>query len=288
MENRILVEKKIKYFLSEDLGFGDITTEELIDDHLMVEAEIIFKEEGIVAGAEEAATLFEILGCKSQIIINDGEQVKPQTTILTIEGPVRAILEGERVALNILMRMSGIASATKQALSMARKVNPKIRVAATRKTTPGFRYFEKKAVKIGGGDTHRLRLDDCVLIKDNHLKVMDSISQAVNTIVERKSFTKKIEIEVETLSQALEAIEAGADIVMLDNMTPKEIQNTIKTIKNREIQRQIIIEASGGITLENITDFAKTGVDVLSLGSLTHSAQAMDINLEIKSLKGIQ
>jgi nicotinate-nucleotide pyrophosphorylase (carboxylating) len=285
MEKRILLEKKIKHFLSEDLGFGDITTENLIDDHLIVEAEVLFKEEGIVAGTEEAATIFEMLGCKSQVLINDGEPVKPQTIVLTIEGPARAILKGERVALNILMQMSGIASATNQALIRARKVNSKIRVAATRKTTPGFRYFEKKAVKIGGGDTHRLRLDDCVLIKDNHLKLVTSINQAVNKIVEKKSFTKKVEIEVESPSQAIEAIEAGADIVMLDNMNPKEIQSTMRKIKNRKTQRQVIIEASGGITLKNITDFAKTGVDVLSMGSLTHSAQAIDISLRIKKLQ---
>jgi nicotinate-nucleotide pyrophosphorylase (carboxylating) len=282
MKNRILLEKKIKEFFSEDLGFGDITTDTLIEDTWMAEAEIIFKEEGIVAGTEEAATIFEMVGCKTQILIKDGVTVKPQTSILKIEGPAKAILEGERVSLNILMRMSGIATATQHVLSIARKVNSKIRVAATRKTAPGFRYFEKKAVKIGGGDTHRLRLDDCVLIKNNHLKLVPSISQAVNTVLDRVSFTKKVEIEVESTSQAIEAVEAGADIVMLDNMTPMEIRRTLKAIKSRGIQRQIIIEASGGITTKNIADYAKTGVDILSLGSLTHSAQAIDMSLRIK------
>ena len=285
MENRILVEQEVKRFLLEDLGFGDITTENLIDDSVMAAAEVIFKEEGIVAGIEEAATLFEMIGCRSQRVTNDGKLVKPQTIILKVEGPARAILAGERVALNIIMRMSGIASATNHALSLARKVNSKIRVAATRKTTPGFRYFEKKAVEIGGGDTHRLRLDDCVLIKDNHLKVATSIRRAVTNIVDKKSFSKKIEIEVESPSDALEAIEAGADIVMLDNMTPNEIQNTLSIIRSRKMRKHVLIEASGGITLKNITDFAKTGVDVLSLGSLTHSAQAIDVKLRIKSFK---
>jgi len=280
----ILVEEKIKEFLSEDLGFGDITTDALIDDNSMAEAEIVFKEEGVVAGVEEAATIFELVGCKSHILINDGEKVKPQTIVLKVEGPSKNILKGERVSLNILMRMSGIATATKQVLTLARKYNSKIRVTATRKTTPGFRYFEKKAVKIGGGDTHRLRLDDCVLIKDNHLKLMPSISEAVRKVLDMVSFTKKVEIEVESSSQAIEAVEAGADIVMLDNMEPTEIRRTLRELKRRGIRNKILIEASGGITIENIADYAKTGADILSLGSLTHSVQAIDISLRMKSI----
>ena len=280
----ILVEEKIKEFLSEDLGFGDITTDALIDDNSMAEAEIVFKEEGVVAGVEEAATIFELVGCKSHILINDGEKVKPQTIVLKVEGPSKNILKGERVSLNILMRMSGIATATKQVLTLARNYNSKIRVTATRKTTPGFRYFEKKAVKIGGGDTHRLRLDDCVLIKDNHLKLMPSISEAVRKVLDMVSFTKKVEIEVESSSQAIEAVEAGADIVMLDNMEPTEIRRTLRELKRRGIRNKILIEASGGITIENIADYAKTGADILSLGSLTHSVQAIDISLRMKSI----
>lgn len=284
MKNRILLEEKIKEFLSEDLGFGDITTDTLIDDNSIAEAEVVFKEEGVLAGVKEAATIFELVGCKSHIVINDGEAVKPQTIVLEIEGPSKSILNGERVALNILMRMSGIATATKQVLSLARNYNPKIRVAATRKTTPGFRYFEKKAVKIGGGDTHRLRLDDCVLIKNNHLKLIPSISEAVRRVLDTVSFTKKVEIEVENSSQAIEAVEAGADIVMLDNMEPMEIRRTLRELKRRGIRDKILIEASGGITIENIVDYAKTGVDILSLGSLTHSVQAIDISLRMKNI----
>ncbi len=284
MKNMILVEEKIKEFLSEDLGFGDITTDALIDDNSMAEAEIVFKEEGVVAGVEEAATIFELIGCKSHILINDGERVKPQTIVLKVEGPSKNILKGERVSLNILMRMSGIATATKQVLTLARNYNSKIRVTATRKTTPGFRYFEKKAVKIGGGDTHRLRLDDCVLIKNNHLKLMPSISEAVRKVLDMVSFTKKVEIEVESSSQAIEAVEAGADIVMLDNMEPTEIRKTLRELKRRGIRNKILIEASGGITIENIADYAKTGADILSLGSLTHSVQAIDISLRMKSI----
>ncbi len=280
----ILVEEKIKEFLSEDLGFGDITTDALIDDNSMAEAEIVFKEEGVVAGVEEAATIFELVGCKSHILINDGEKVKPQTIVLKVEGPSKSILMGERVSLNVLMRMSGIATATKQVLTLARNYNSKIRVTATRKTTPGFRYFEKKAVKIGGGDTHRLRLDDCVLIKDNHLKLMPSISEAVRKVLDIVSFTKKVEIEVENSSQAIEAVEAGADIVMLDNMEPTEIRRTLRELNRRGIRNKILIEASGGITIKNIVDYAKTGADILSLGSLTHSVQAIDISLRMKSI----
>jgi len=285
MKNRILLEKKIKEFLSEDLGFGDITTDALIEDNWRANAEIIYKEEGILAGTVEAATIFEMVGCQTQILIKDGETVKPHTIILKIDGPAKAILEGERISLNILMQMSGIATATANVLSIARKVNSKIRVTATRKTTPGFRYFEKKAVKIGGGDTHRLRLDDCVLIKNNHLKFVPSINQAVNKVLDSISFTKKVEIEVESSAQAIEAVKAGVDIVMLDNMTPMEIQSTLRDIKSSGIQRQILFEASGGITIKNIADYAKTGVDILSLGSLTHSARAIDISLRIKSIQ---
>jgi len=284
MKNRILLEEKIKEFLSEDLGFGDITTDTLIDDNSMAEAEIVFKEEGVVAGVEEAAIIFELVGCKSQIIINDGERVKPQTVVLKIEGPSKNILKVERVALNILMRMSGIATATKRVVTLARIYNSKIRVAATRKTNPGFRYFDKKGVKIGGGDTHRLRLDDCVLIKNNHLKFMPSISEAIKRVLDVISFTKKVEIEVENTAQAIEAVEAGADIVMLDNMEPIEIRNTLRELERREIRNKILIEASGGITIKNIADYAKTGVDILSLGSLTHSVQAIDISLRMKNI----
>lgn len=284
MKNMILVEEKIKEFLSEDLGFGDITTDALIDDNSMAEAEIVFKEEGVVAGVEEAATIFELVGCKSHILINDGERVKPQTVVLKIEGPSKNILKVERVALNILMRMSGIATATKRVVTLARFYNSKIRVAATRKTNPGFRYFDKKGVKIGGGDTHRLRLDDCVLIKNNHLKFMPSISEAIKRVLEAVSFTKKVEVEVENTAQAIEAVEAGADIVMLDNMEPIEIRNTLRELERREIRNKILIEASGGITIKNIADYAKTGVDILSLGSLTHSVQAIDISLRMKNI----
>lgn len=285
MENRILLETKIKEYLAEDLGFGDITTETILEDEWVAKAEIIVKEEGIVAGIEEAVTIFKMGDCRTQILLQDGETVKPQTVILQIEGSAKTILERERVALNILMQMSGIATATRHLLSMVRKVNPKIRVTATRKTTPGFRYFEKKAVKLGGGDTHRLRLDDCVLIKNNHLKFVPTVSQAVKKVLDNVSFTKKVEIEVESVSQAIEAVEAGADIVMLDNMPPTEIQKTLKAIQSKGIRRQILIEASGGITIKNIVDYAKTGIDILSLGSLTHSAQAIDISLRITSIQ---
>jgi nicotinate-nucleotide pyrophosphorylase (carboxylating) len=285
MENKLLLEYKIREFLAEDLGFGDVTTDVLIDDDSIAEAEIIFKKGGVLAGIEEASTVFEVLGCKTKILLNDGDKATPQTAVLKIEGSERAILKGERVALNLLMRMSGIATATNKALSSAREFNPKIRVAATRKTTPGFRYFEKKAVKIGGGDTHRLRLDDCVLIKDNHLKLMPSINEAVRRALDSVSFTKKIEVEVESSSQAIEAVEAGADIVMLDNMKPEEIQITLRELEKRGIREKTLIEASGGITVENIVDYAKIGVDIISLGSLTHSVQALDVSLRIHGVR---
>jgi nicotinate-nucleotide pyrophosphorylase (carboxylating) len=179
------------------------------------------------------------------------------------------------------MRMSGIATQTKALVERCRKMNPHVRIAATRKTTPGFRYFEKKAVMLGGGDPHRYRLDDAFIIKDNHLRIVGSVKEAVRR-AKKGGFTKKIEIEVENLRDALEAVNAGADIIMLDNMTPKEAEETAKKIK--EIKKSVIVEISGGITPDNIIDYAKFA-DVISLGWLTHSTKAVDFSLEIIEVK---
>lgn len=278
--NETLIEDRVRYFLFEDLGFGDITTDAIIKKDLLTDASIICDEEGIVVGLEEASKVFTILGCRVKLLVKDGAKVEPGTSVLHIRGPSKAVLKGERTALNILMRMSGIATVTQMALSKVRKTNPNVRIACTRKTAPGLRYFDKKAVSLGGGDTHRLRLDDCVLIKDNHLKFVGSIKEAVMK-AKKVSFTKKIEVEVETFDQAIEAAEANADIIMLDNMKPKEILGVLKELEKRKLRKKVLVEASGGITLENVAEYSKTGVNIISMGCLTHSVKALDLKLEI-------
>ena len=279
--NEILVDEKVREFLSEDIGFGDITTDSIIREDLQTEATVFCKEDAVVAGLEEASKVFTILGCTVKLLKEDGASVEAGTPVMQISGSGKAILKGERTALNILMRMSGISTATQKALAEARKVSQRVRVACTRKTAPGLSYFDKKAVELGGGDTHRFHLDDCVLIKDNHLKLVGSVKEAVKRAKERISFTKKVEVEAENLNQAMEAAEAGADIIMLDNMQPGEILRVLKELERKKLREKVLVEASGGITEENIKEYAKTGVDILSMGALTHSIRAIDVNLKV-------
>ncbi len=278
--NEILVDEKVREFLLEDIGFGDITTDSIISENLQTEATIFCKADAVVAGLEEASKVFTILGCTVKLLRKDGTPVEAGTPVMKISGSGKAILKGERTALNILMRMSGIATATQKALAEARKVNLHVRVACTRKTAPGLRYFDKKAVELGGGDTHRFRLDDCILIKDNHLKLVGSVKEAVKR-AKKVSFTKKVEVEVENLNQAVEVAEAGADIVMLDNMQPEEILRVLKELERKKLREKVLVEASGGMTEENIKEYAKTGVDIISMGALTHSIRAIDMNLKV-------
>ena len=275
-------EERIREFLREDLGFGDITSESLIDSELEGVALIICREDAVIAGLEETSILFSLLGCRAKQLVHDGEVVKKDKVLLEIRGHVRSILLGERTALNLLMRMSGIATATKTAVEKAESTNTRIRVAATRKTVPGLRLFDKKAVALGGGDTHRLRLDDCVLVKNNHVSIIGSVSEAVNRAREKASFSKKVEVEVDSMKQAIDAAEAGADIIMLDNFSPDRILKIIERLEEMGLRRNLLIESSGGITLENIKEYAATGVDIISLGSLTHSVRAINMNLRIK------
>jgi nicotinate-nucleotide pyrophosphorylase (carboxylating) len=279
-----MVERKIREFILEDLGYGDITTDSIIDKHIQARANVVCKERAVLAGLEEAKKVFTILDCTVELLERDGNDVNSGSIIMKVEGSGRAVLKGERTALNILMRMSGIATATRRILSKVKSKNPDLRIASTRKTAPGLRYFDKKAVEIGGGDTHRFRLDDCVLIKDNHIKLIGSVEKAVMKARKEVSFTKKVEVEVETNDQAIEAAKSGADIVMLDNMKPNEIQRVVKELEQRSLRKNVLIEVSGGITEENIKEYAEQGVDVISIGALTHSIRAININIEIEKL----
>ncbi|MDD1767771.1 MAG: carboxylating nicotinate-nucleotide diphosphorylase [Methanomassiliicoccales archaeon] len=270
-------------YLQEDVGFGDITSDILIKDELG-SARVTANEEGILAGLEEAIEIFSELGVKTFPMTRDGERVSKGMDVLVIEGPLKRILLGERLALNFLMKMSGIATSTSAILKECRKSNPSVKVAATRKTTPGFRLYEKKAVVIGGGDPHRYRLDDAILIKDNHLRVVGSITQAISK-AKSVSFTKKIEVEVETIEQAVEAAKAGADIIMLDNMSPEKVE--VASLAVKKLNDRLLVEVSGNLNLENVHKFAKHA-DILSLGWITHSARAIGFNLEITSIKAAE
>ena len=274
--------KRILEFLAEDLGFGDVTTEALIPEEIKARAVILAKQAGVIAGIDEVSAIFRLFNLKIRTFVTDGSKVeRPKTIVMEVEGLAKFILMCERVALNILMRMSGIATLTAKFVEKARKVNSKVLVACTRKTTPGFRYFEKKAVMMGGGDTHRFRLDDMVLIKDNHIKIVGSVGRAVKMAREKVSFSKKVEVEVSSLKDALEACEAGADILMLDNMAPNEVKRVIDELKSRGLRKQVLIEVSGGVNLDNVQTYASTGVDIISVGMLTHSAPALDMSLEV-------
>ena len=271
----------ITRILYDDVGFEDITTKALIPPDLEIEAEIICKEDGVIAGVELADDIFKEFLIKTSIKRYDGDPVSAGDVVMTLQGDARSIITVERTALNLLMRMSGIASLTSKMVGDVKGVNKDVILAGTRKTTPGLQFFEKDAVRAGGGDTHRYRLDDAVLIKDNHIAVVGSVKEAVKMAKNYVSFTKKVEIEVENSSDALEAAASGADIVMLDNMSPDEVQKVLEDLENAGLRKKVLIEVSGGINPSNIMEYAEKGVDVISTGYITHSARALDLSLEV-------
>jgi nicotinate-nucleotide pyrophosphorylase (carboxylating) len=279
------MEKRLLEFLEEDLGFGDITTNALVPEETIAEANIISKKDGVIAGIHEAGILFKILNVDFKPLVKDGDRVTRGQIIAELIGPARNILMAERVVLNIMMRMSGIATETSKLVDAAKKINPNLRIACTRKTTPGFRYFEKKAVILGGGDPHRFGLDDMVLIKDNHLSIVGDVTEAVKQARLKCSFSKKIEIEVENAEQALEAARAGADIIMFDNMSPEEAEKTLELLEKKGVRDKVLIELSGGITPENIEKYMTLNVDIISLGYIVHSIRALDLSLDFKGRK---
>jgi len=265
----------------QDIGFEDLTTNALINPDTIIKARIISKEEGILSGVELSSSIFQEFSIKTIVRKFDGEGVVADDIIMEIEGDARTILSLERTVLNIIMRMSGISTITRKLVEIVRKVDNRIIVAGTRKTTPGLQFFEKEAIRLGGGDTHRFRLDDSILIKDNHIAIVGSVKTAIEKAKKYVSFTKKVEVEVESTGDALEAVISGADIVMLDNMYPNEVRNVVNVLGNKNLRNKILIEVSGGINPDNILDYAKTGVDVISTGYITHSARSLDMSLEI-------
>ncbi len=278
---RRILEEKITRLLEEDIGQGDVTSDAVVPSECTAQAEVITKGEGIAAGIEEVAVFAEAFGLQVEIEVSDGEKIEKGQILITLSGDARTILTIERTLLNLLSRMCGIATATRNLTEKIRKAHLKTRIAATRKSVPGLLYFDKKAVIVGGGDTHRLNLDDMVLIKDNHIVVAGSLENAVKSAKKNASFSKKIEVEVASPEDALKAAEYGADIIMLDNFSPEEIKDAVEMLKKSEFAGKVLLEASGGITSENLLSYAAAGVDIISLGELTHSVKALDISLEI-------
>ncbi len=265
-------------FIEEDAPSGDITSAAIIPD-ISCNAVIRAEEEGIIAGIEEASLLFSYFGVSVTHLVKDGDSVCRKDSLLLLNGDAKKILLVERTALNIIGRMSGIATQTRKIVNIVSAVNPGCRVAATRKTCPGFRILDKKAVKIGGGDPHRMNLSDGILIKDNHLALVP----LRNAILAAKKISayKKIEVEVETSEEALIAATSGADIIMLDNMRPDLVTKTIMDLTRECLRDRIVIELSGGIEENLLSSYAALKVDVISLGSLTHSVRNFSVNLEI-------
>ncbi|MDR2720545.1 MAG: carboxylating nicotinate-nucleotide diphosphorylase [Nitrososphaerota archaeon] len=278
---RKLVEEQLIQLLKDDVGQGDATATAIIPQNLTITAEVIAKESGIAAGIKEATILAQAVNLKVKAYVTDGEQIKNKQVLIQITGDTQAILTVERTLLNLLSRMCGIATTTWEFTEKLKTVNPSAVIAATRKTAPGLLYFDKKAVTIGGGDPHRLHLDDMILIKDNHIAVIGDPAKAVKLAKKNTSFSKKIEVEITKATDILQVAEAGADIIMLDNFTPDEANKAAEILKNAKLPHKVLLEVSGGINNETLLDYAQAKVDIISIGALTHSVKALDISLEI-------
>jgi len=266
-------------FLHEDAPYGDITSEALVPADLQTRAAIRAKEPCVIAGLEEAAFLFTYLGVAAVAAVEDGAAIPAGTVVMTVEGPARAVLRAERPALNLIGRMSGIATATRVAAESARAANPAARVAPTRKTAPGLRALDKKAAVIGGGEPHRFSLSDMFLIKDNHLALV-GIEEAVRRA---KAFSRyhRIEVEAESADDAVRAARAGADIVLLDNMTPAGVAEAVDVLRAAGLRDRVTIEVSGRVTAETLAAYAGAGADIISMGALTHTVKNIDVGLDI-------
>lgn len=273
----LLLRKIVEEALKEDIGFGDLTTECIVPENMYSKAIILAKEEGIIAGLPVAKEVFKVLddSVRFNETKNDGEKVEKGDIVLEIHGKTKAILIGERTALNFLQRLSGIATYTKKCVDIVSPYG--VKILDTRKTTPLLRILEKYAVKTGGGENHRFGLYDMVLIKDNHIKAAGGITNAVKRVKEKLSHVYKIEVEVSTIEELKEALENKVDIILLDNMDPSTLKEAVSLAKGR-----VLIEVSGKISLEKLEDIAKLGVNFISIGSLTHSFKSLDLSLELE------
>ena len=270
------IEALVERFLEEDIGRGDRTTEAVVPEDMMGRARIEAREPAIVAGLEVAKACFTALGSVAwDPQVADGDRVEAGAVIVRLEGPLRAILTGERTALNLMQRLSGIATMTRRYADAI--ADSPAQVVDTRKTTPGLRVLEKYAVRVGGGSNHRAGLDDGILIKDNHIAAAGSVTDAVTRALADAPHGLKVEVEVQDLDQLDEALAAGAEAILLDNMSPETVREAVTRAGGKAL-----LEASGGITLETISAYAKTGVDLISVGALTHSVRAIDLSLEVE------
>jgi nicotinate-nucleotide pyrophosphorylase (carboxylating) len=270
-------------FLEEDIGSGDITSSSIVPTNKIISAVILCNDlnEAVTCGLHDAEVVFELCNCEAHPLMNDGSIVRKGDAVMQIRGDARSVLKAERTALNLIMRMSGIATLTRRFVNLVERCNPKVRITGTRKTAPGLRYFDKKAIKTGGGYPHRMRLDEMVMIKDNHLAVTDSIEYSIRTAKSKVGSAVRIECEVRNTEEAILAAKAGANVIMFDNFIPSEAESGIKAIREFGKFNDIEIELSGGITLSNIVDYAKAQPDLISVGQLTHSPAAVDYSLEI-------
>ena len=270
------IKKELLRFISEDIQGGDITS--VLLPKKKIKAKIISRQEGVLAGVKFAGDIFRLKGCNVKIIKKDGAKLKSNQIILQISGNAGTVLSCERTALNLLSRMSGIATQTNFLVSKIRKINRKTKLYSTRKTAPGLRFFDKEAIMIGGGHKHRMSLNDMVMIKDNHLLVTNSMEGIIKNARKRH---KHVEVEVENQRDAILAASSGTTIVMLDNFSPVQIKKTITALQKKKLRNKVKLEASGGINSKNISAYAKTGVDIISVGSITNSVKGLDLSLEV-------
>ena len=276
MLSNFYIKEHVRLALQEDIGFGDITTENLTDGSECLKAELNTRSEGVLCGCEVFKAVFEILSSdvKIKFYKKDGDKIQKRDKIADLEGPAKYLLMGERVALNYIQRMSGIATETNKYQEAIKPYSAKI--VDTRKTTPNFRPFEKYSVKIGGGALHRFNLSDCAMIKDNHIRLAGSITNAVQKLRKAISFTHKIEVECDTFEQVKEAVAVGADIIMLDNMSVETMTEAVKYIDKRAI-----VEASGNVCLQTVNSIASTGVDIISSSAIVAKAPTLDLALDM-------
>jgi len=268
--------KKLLQFLSEDIQRGDITSALLSNQK--IKAKIISREQGVVAGVVFARNIFRLKGSAVRIFTKDGSRLKQNQTVLQVSGNAKSILSCERTVLNLLSRMSGIATQTNYLVSQIKKHSKKTNLYSTRKTAPGLRYFDKEAVIVGGGRKHRMALDGMIMIKDNHLLLSNSMEDIIKKARKKR---RQVEVEVENQRDAILATKYGATIVMLDNFSPAQIKKTITALQKEKLRNKVRLEASGGINSKNIGAYAKTGVDMISVGSITNSVKGLDLSLEV-------
>ena len=277
--NRLIIQKKLKEFIEEDCNFADVSSS-VIPENAETTAKIIAKSAGYISGLKEIEIIFDILNVSTVFKKEEGEAFKEGDLITELQGKTRNILLGERVGLNLLTHMSAITSTTKKFVEIIKNMGKNVKIACTRKTTPGLRIFEKKAVELGGGDPHRFSLDE-VLLKDTHLRFYKGdIEKLLGDIKKKVSFTKKIEIEIEEVGDVLTAAKNGADIIMLDNFTPDQVEDAIDLLKQNNLREHVIVEVSGGINPENIVDYLLSDPDVISSGQITQfPSEQMDFSL---------